>query len=458
MTSPPRTQPPLLRLWFGFSDPVDQATYVRWGVTLMAVKYLIDSTLLLAFTGHWWPPLRYLCPLYGVRLAGVHQLDAGGILALGLVTLPFFWVGVSMSVRRAADAGLPPLFGLGFAVPVLNWLAMLTLALRRSSPDTHWSSTASTVAPRSLRGALVGTVLAIAIGLAATGTVVRLGGYGFMLFLVTPLLMGVVIGIFVNRNAPRPVGDTIVTTLLTVLLTGGAIALFALEGVVCLLMAAPIAIVTALMGAIVGRAIVFHGRHAMAPVIVAAAVMPMLGMAEGVIEQPTLHEVLSVQEIAAPPDVVWRHVIAFAEMPPPTEWIFRTGIAYPIRARLVGSGVGAVRYCEFSTGAFVEPITAWAPGHRLAFDVAAQPRPMNEWGLFGVLHPPHLDTVLRSRRGEFLLIARPDGGTRLEGRTWYELRATPTQYWRLWSDAAIHRIHQRVLAHIAATSESAVGP
>ena len=163
-----------------------------------------------------------------------------------------------------------------------------------------------------------------------------------------------------------------------------------------------------------------------------------------------------MQEIDAPPDVVWRHVIAFSEMAPPTEWIFRTGIAYPVRARLVGNGVGAIRHCEFSTGAFVEPITAWEPGRRLAFDVAAEPPPMHEWGLGGALHPPHLDTLLRSRRGEFRLIARPDGGTRLEGRTWYELRAAPTMYWQLWSDAVIHRIHRRVLAHIARQSRSGV--
>jgi len=85
--------------------------------------------------------------------------------------------------------------------------------------------------------------------------------------------------------------------------------------------------------------------------------------------------------------------------------------------------------------------------------VASQPSPMNEWGIAGPLHPPHLATLLRSRRGEFRLIALAGGGTRLEGRTWYELRAAPTLYWQLWSDQIIHRIHRRVLAHIAATSE-----
>jgi hypothetical protein len=52
------------------------------------------------------------------------------------------------------------------------------------------------------------------------------------------------------------------------------------------------------------------------------------------------------------------------------------------------------------------------------------------------------------------LIRRPDGGTHLEGRTWYELTAATTIYWRVWSDAIIQRIHQRVLAHVRRLSEA----
>jgi hypothetical protein len=55
---------------------------------------------------------------------------------------------------------------------------------------------------------------------------------------------------------------------------------------------------------------------------------------------------------------------------------------------------------------------------------------------------------MQSRRGEFLLVPLTGGRTRLEGRTWYQLEMFPQAYWTLWSDAIIHRIHRRVLAHI----------
>jgi hypothetical protein len=134
--------------------------------------------------------------------------------------------------------------------------------------------------------------------------------------------------------------------------------------------------------------------------------------------------------------------------------VFRAGIAYPMRAEIRGEGVGAVRYCVFSTGAFVEPITRWEPERRLSFDVAAQPRPLQEWSPYANVAPPHLDGYFRSRRGEFRLVALPDGRTRLEGSTWYEMRLEPAAYWVLFGDAFISRIHRRVLVHIATNAES----
>ena len=69
------------------------------------------------------------------------------------------------------------------------------------------------------------------------------------------------------------------------------------------------------------------------------------------------------------------------------------------------------------------------------------------------IHPAHLDGYLRSRRGEFRLVALPAGGTRLEGSTWYTLDMQPDPYWRLWTDGLIGAIHHRVLRHVKRLSE-----
>jgi hypothetical protein len=157
-------------------------------------------------------------------------------------------------------------------------------------------------------------------------------------------------------------------------------------------------------------------------------------------------------EINAPIETVWKNVVEFPQLPEPTEFIFKTGIAYPINAKIVGKGVGAVRYCNFTTGSFVEPITEWNEPNLLKFDVVDQPEPMKELSFYD-LHPNHLHGYFVSKKGQFKLTKLPNGNTLLEGTTWYYNKIKPTIYWNLWSDNIIHKIHDRVLTHIKNVSE-----
>jgi hypothetical protein len=162
--------------------------------------------------------------------------------------------------------------------------------------------------------------------------------------------------------------------------------------------------------------------------------------------------------IKAPPSVVWNNVIAFPNLPEPTEPIFKLGIAYPIGAEIRGRGPGAIRRCQFSTGAFLEPIKIWDEPRLLKFDVLAQPPPMREFSFRQEIHPAHLQGYLDVQGGQFKLspITLSDGKviTRLEGTTWYRNQMWPNFYWRLWSDRIIHTIHMRVLNQIAVLSEN----
>jgi len=170
--------------------------------------------------------------------------------------------------------------------------------------------------------------------------------------------------------------------------------------------------------------------------------------------RPPVYEVRTAIEVNAPPEKVWNQVIAFAEIPPPKELLFRAGIAYPIRAEITGRGVGAVRHCIFSTGPFVEPIEVWDEPRLLRFGVTANPAPLNELTPYGHIDAPHLHGYFVSEKGQFALTELPGGRTRLEGTTWYHDAMWPAAYWRLWSNYIIHRIHSRVLKHIRMQAET----
>ncbi|HYV43916.1 MAG TPA: SRPBCC family protein [Myxococcaceae bacterium] len=457
----------LFRTWFSVSAPVGRRVYAASGFGLMALKYVLDAGAVFAVTGKQWTPIAYLSPLLSMREAELRPAPHSLLLAMAIWALPFLWIGLTMTMRRAVDAGRSPWTGLLYFVPLLNYAWMVALCLLPSKPR-HPAERRLPLVGNTLRSALFGVAISTALGLGVLLlSVTVLGSYGSALFLGAPVLVGAVSSYALNREGPQSLGRSISAALAALVLTCGASLLFALEGVVCITMAFPIGAAGAVLGAVIGRAIARQSSPpaAVVQLLLVGLALPLLSASEPVERAlAPRHEVVSSVEVEAPPEMVWPNVIAFGDLPPPPELMFRAGISYPMRASITGHGVGAVRRCEFSTGAFVEPITAWEPPRRLSFDVASQPPPMAEWSPYRHVHPPHLDGYFRSVRGEFRLVPLPGGRTRLEGSTWYELDLAPAPYWGLWADALVHAIHLRVLEQIKLRSErapsagSGVGP
>lgn len=444
----------LLRVLFGLREEVDRKTYILAGLTLAVLKYAIDFAAVYLTTGKVWTLWAYLSPVLVFRQEAIRPAPEPLLWIMAAYALPFAWVGLSMSVRRAANAGITPWAGVGFLIPGANWLVIAFLCALPTRAE--WSREDGEQVPLDLKN----TFFSIAIGVALTMSMVAtsvyvLGEYGWSLFIGTPFVVGMVAGFLTNRDAKRGWLATAGSAALAIGLSALAILLFALEGIVCIAMAAAPATIVAIAGSFIGRAVALvKVRKNASSVGLIMLCLPIIAGAESLDDSQPLYEVETAVIIDASPMKVWDEVIGFSEMEPPAEWVQRTGIAYPIRARLDGTGVGAVRHCEFSTGAFVEPITAWEPGKRLAFDVRSQPVPMREWSPYHAVHPPHIDGYLRSKRGEFRFVELADGRTRLEGSTWYEIDISPRSYWSIISDSLIHRIHLRVLEHVKHEAEN----
>jgi uncharacterized membrane protein YhaH (DUF805 family) len=458
-------------LLFGLRTRVSRRQYLVWGFALALLKFAVDTGIVYGFTKKTWSPLGYVLPSLVLRNESVGNVPGAMHLLLVLTAMPFLWIGITMSVRRAADAGQSPWIGIGFLVPVLNYLTIAWLAALPTRSDATWAPAAvgpyrsggtegagpasGIDLPSGVRGALLGLAACIGLGLAMLGlSVYGLGTYGVALFFATPFTMGAVSALIYNASHQRSVWRTLGLALLGTLLTGSVVLLFAIEGVICLVMAFPMAAALSVVGALLAWAISSSarstpGRHPAAMLML----LPALAVGEAKLSEPTLRHVTTTIEIDAPPERVWPNVIGFSELPAPPRWMYRLGIAYPMRARIQGTGVGAVRHCEFSTGPFVEPITVWDEPRRLAFDVTSQPPSMTEWSPYESVKAPHLEGYMVSKGGEFRLVPLAGGRTRLEGTTHYTLAIYPELYWVTYGEVLLHGIHGRVLDHIKQLSE-----
>ncbi len=279
--------------------------------------------------------------------------------------------------------------------------------------------------------------------------------YAVGLFVWLPFVLGTTSTLIYSYNNPIPRKKLRNNSYNTLFVYCFGLLFFAWEGVICLIMAAPIGILFTYIGFLIGVSISNSKLKKSLPTMVVLLLLsvPVFMSFEYKYKlSDDLRSVTTSIEINASTETVWRNVISFPQLKDPTEFIFKTGIAYPINATISGQGVGAVRHCNFCTGSFIEPITIWDKPNLLRFSVDDQPEPMKEMSFYNI-HPNHLHGYWVSKQGQFKLTALPDGHTLLVGTTWYINKIKPDIYWTLWSDYIVHKIHQRVLEHIKTQAE-----
>jgi uncharacterized membrane protein YhaH (DUF805 family) len=432
----------ILGLW-SFQGRVGRAEYVAAGVALFAVKYSIDFLVATKFN-QAWSPLVYLSP----RVSPLTTVDPREAYWLWLLAcaLPFIAAGMALSARRLRDMGFSPLWAGLFLVPFLHFVFFLVLAVapsqRREAEGVaggpYREPGAVPPEPRGARLIPRQAATALVFGLAASlffGYLAYVVGahakvFGPGLFVAAPFFMGFIAAYPMNfwRAASR--SSSVLYGLLTLFASDVILLALGWEGMACLVMAFPMMAAMSALGALLGRAVAQARARpvalAVAPfILVLDPVAPPRAAPFAVVSEVTIH---------APPDVVWRHVVAFPPITAPPEAIFAL-TPMPIEARIDGS----LRRCIFTTGVFEEPIEVWSPGQELTFGVRSEPAALADY--------------LRVTRGQFLLRANADGTTTLRGTTWYELEVGPAFYWSRWTQMFLHAIHMRVLRHIQTLAE-----
>lgn len=446
---------------------VGRAKYAGLGILLFATKHNLDR-LIASLFGYPWGIFNYWTydePLQVATSGGSSR--ASFYATLVLVALPFIWVGVVLTLRRLRDANLPLWLVALFFLPFVNLFFFLALAVIPSSSSIlkrgafgqrFYAALAWLIPDNELGSAAMGVVVTVLLAVVVTAlSVNQFEFYGWGLFVGIPFFLGLNSVLIYGFHRARTIGKCLIVAMLSVVLVSLALFALAVEGIICLIMAAPLALFIALFGGFIGFILQQREsfqRESLHVFSLIFFVLPgFIVLEQTQRSQSPLYAVQTAVVIDAPSETVWKNVIAFAELEPPQDYLFQTGIAYPIRAEIDGEGVSAMRHCVFSTGEFVEPITVWDEPRLLKFDVTSQPPVMHEWSPYGNLKPPHLENYLVSRAGQFRLTPVTEGKTLLEGTTWYQNDFWPGPYWRLWSNYIIGRIHRRVLLHIKDLAE-----
>lgn len=272
-----------------------------------------------------------------------------------------------------------------------------------------------------------------------------------------PLLIGFLTVRRAELRQPAAFWRWIFLPWLAVTVMMGFTALLAWEGAICVIMALPIALLFASLGGVIAGLLTRRRRIAAAPTVCVALLPFLLAPAESL--RPAPLQTRTVQNtilIHAPASVVWHNIERVPPIAPSelhTTWAQRIGFPRPVEATLSYEGIGGVRHASFERGLlFLETVTAWDPGHRLAFTIKADtehipPTTLDEHVTIGGRYFDVLD-------GEYALEPLPNGDTLLHLTSHQRLTTDFNGYAGLWSDAVMSNLQSSILTVIGHRCET----
>lgn len=264
---------------------------------------------------------------------------------------------------------------------------------------------------------------------------------GLPSFAFVPLFAGAVASLCWRSLRPG-VGMTALGTLGMAMIALVGAAVFLQEGVICLLIVAPLFYAVVFGGALIGR--VAFRKDVTKLRLSVLPFLALLAFGEPLFRMDQTDVVVDEVVIKAPPAKVWPNVTRFpAIQTPPDYWMFKMGLPYPMETTSGGDFVGADRECIFTDGmVFGEKVSEWVKNENLTFDITELPQ------------HPELIGHITPYRGQFLLKDNGDGTTTLIGSTWYVLHVRPLWYFNWWTEQIFRAVHLRVMHDIRERSEA----
>jgi hypothetical protein len=310
-----------------------------------------------------------------------------------------------------------------------------------------------------LNGAWLGILYGLALRILANGPLAGFEVMSIGFIVLVPFAVGCLTIYFAEVERAQPLWRWFIIPWLPMVGALLATMLVLLEGAICVVLFAPLALalssVGGVAGGLAGRFI--RSRQARRATLACVMVLPFF---TATWEKPVLHHlevrrVENVIDIQAPPEVVWQNierVPAIGKDELPKTWAGRIGFPDPVEATLSHEGVGGVRNATFERGlSFIETIDVWEPQQRLGFTIAANTAtiPATTLDAHVRVGGEYFDVL----RGEYRLEPLGNGVMRLHLSSEHRLSTDFNWYAHLWTDAVMSDLQWRILQVIKGRCE-----
>ena len=281
-------------------------------------------------------------------------------------------------------------------------------------------------------GVVAGSVTAFAFGMGGFLLIYdHTGAMGQVLFLLLPFATGFATALVAHRRNIVPASLIVAFVICSAILIATQ-----LEGLVCLLMSAPLIAFGMTVGALLG---IFFRKHVIDVSrtprflnLVVLLVLPLFLMGADKLEKPSrrtsrAETFTSALVLHSPPEKVWNAIKTMDRVNGHKGFLMRIGLPVPVSCSIDREEVGGKRKCYFEQGYIEELITEWDPPHSMKLEITAWDVPGRPW----------LDFKDASYKFQY-----ENGETTMIRTTTIVSRLMPAWYWQPLEELGVQTEHE----------------
>lgn len=274
------------------------------------------------------------------------------------------------------------------------------------------------------------------------------------------VLVPLVVGFLTVALAPEGerMPNTVALPLVTCVACLGFVLAMGLEGIICVVLIAPVFLLFSVLGGFMGRGLrrLARSRRMYASGILTMLLLPYAAAPlEGRLPLPdTRRTVVASTVIQADAGTVWRNVVRPTGIRPEENQVrlaHRIGFPHPVSATLSREGLGGSRYAIFERGVMLrETVTEWVPGRRMAFTIDPASIPPGALDEHVTVGGPFFDVI----DGAYEIVPLDAGRVELRLTTTHRLSTHFNLYAGFWTDLLMRQIQENLL-HVVRTRAEA---